>query len=125
MHVSTVNSGMGQHNGASTVRDLSDVPVGANGKLGKGFSDPRVKEWTLFVGQIPHQANEYTPWDIFRPFGKILELNILRKGWETQRLCLCHVRNEGDESRSHRTTGWDIFSLGCKSEKTRRQCVFT
>ena len=79
LHVSTVNFGTGQPNGASTVRDLSDVPVGANGKLGKGFSDPRVKEWTLFIGQIPHQANEYTLWDIFRPFGEILELNILRK----------------------------------------------
>lgn len=54
-------------------------PVGPNGKLGKGFSDPKVKEWTLFVGQIPHQADEYTLWDVFRPFGEILELNVLRK----------------------------------------------
>lgn len=34
-------------------------PVGPNGKLGKGISDPRYKEWTLFVGQISHQADEY------------------------------------------------------------------
>ena len=54
-------------------------PISANGKLGKGFSDPKVKEWTLFVGQIPHQADEYTLWEIFQPFGEILELNVLRK----------------------------------------------
>jgi len=54
-------------------------PVGPNGKLGRGFSDPKVKEWTLFVGQIPHQADEYMLWDLFRPYGDILELNILRR----------------------------------------------
>ena len=70
---------MGQHDSVSTVRDLSDVLVGANGKNWKEFSDPRVKEWTLFIGQILQQVNEYTLWDILRPFSEILELNILRK----------------------------------------------
>eukprot|EP00210_Caulerpa_lentillifera_P002071 g1986.t1 len=53
--------------------------LGSNGKLGRGFTDPRVKKWTLFVGQIPHQADEYALWELFSAFGEILELNVLRK----------------------------------------------
>lgn len=58
---------------------MTKPSLSANGKLGKGFTDPRVKEWTLFVGQIPHQADEFTLWEVFSAFGEILELNVLRK----------------------------------------------
>ncbi|GMH33525.1 hypothetical protein BSKO_01359 [Bryopsis sp. KO-2023] len=62
-------------------RCYPDAPplAGPSSRLGKGCTDPRAKEHTLFIGQIPHEADEYDLWAVFSQIGEILELNILRR----------------------------------------------
>lgn len=52
--------------------------AGPSTQLGKGCPD-EAREHTLFVGQIPHEADEYDLWAVFSQIGEILELNILRR----------------------------------------------
>jgi RNA recognition motif-containing protein len=47
-------------------------------KLGLGVKDPLVYTHKLFIGQVPVEANEYDLWNIFAPYGEILELVVLR-----------------------------------------------
>jgi len=47
-------------------------------KMGVGVMDESVKQWKLFVGQVPFDASEQDLWNSFSTVGNILELVILR-----------------------------------------------
>jgi RNA recognition motif-containing protein len=53
-------------------------PRPSSQKLGLGVRDPSVYLHKLFIGQVPAEANEYDLWNIFAPYGEILELVVLR-----------------------------------------------
>lgn len=55
---------------------------GGGGGMGRGGgflpADDASKEWKLFVGQVPFEANESDLWPVFAQAGNILELVVLR-----------------------------------------------
>lgn len=52
---------------------------GGIGRCGGQLSENKVtKDWKLFVGQVPFEANESDLWPVFAHVGNILELVVLR-----------------------------------------------